>query len=73
MRYDFYLPEHNLLIEYDGEFHYENTSLGNDLKRQKEYDQIKNYYAKSKGIELIRIPYWDFNNIEKILNKILCK
>ncbi len=73
LRYDFYLPDHNLLIEYDGELHYENTSLGNDLHRQKIHDEIKNNYAKSKGIRLIRIPYWDFDNIEKILNKALFK
>lgn len=27
----------------------------------------KTQYCKNKKIELIRIPYWEFNNIDKIL------
>ena len=30
-------------------------------------DTIKNEYCKNKGIEFIRIPYWDLKNIEQIL------
>ena len=34
-------------------------------------DNIKTEYCKNNNIKLLRIPYYDFNNIEKILEKIL--
>ena len=34
-------------------------------------DQIKNKYCKDNNITLIRIPYWDFDNIENILKEHL--
>ena len=37
----------------------------------KKRDGIKNTYCEQKGIRLIRIPYWDFKNIEEILNSQL--
>lgn len=69
MRYDFYLPDHNRLIEFDGIQHFKqqensvwikgNSSLPEIQKR----DNIKNHYAISKGIFLVRIPYWERDNI----------
>lgn len=35
------------------------------------YDAIKTNYCKQNGIKLIRIPYWNLNNIESILDKEL--
>ena len=32
---------------------------------------IKTVYCKENNIKLIRIPYWEFNNIENILSKEL--
>ena len=34
-------------------------------------DTIKTIYCKENNIKLIRIPYWNFNNIEEILERIL--
>ena len=34
-------------------------------------DNIKTQYCKDNNIKLIRIPYWDFDNIEEILKKEL--
>ena len=34
-------------------------------------DGIKNNYCKNNNIPLLRIPYWEFNNIEKILENTL--
>lgn len=66
LRYDFYLPDYNRLIEFDGLQHNEvNKYFGGYLefeKRQK-LDQIKNDYAKYNGIELIRIPYKERDQI----------
>jgi len=58
--FDFYLPEYNLLIEYDGEQHYIPIKYyGGDkkLSDQMRRDNIKNMFAKNAGISLLRIPY----------------
>ena len=37
-------------------------------------DTIKNMYCDKNNLNLIRIPYWEINNIEEILNnKIINK
>lgn len=73
-RYDFYIPSKNLLIEYNGKQHYTINSYNNSqekLKEQRHSDWIKRKFAKDKGIELLTIPYTEFDNIETILeNKI---
>ena len=72
MRYDFYLPDYNRLIEFDGKQHYGIVDFfgGEEefLRRQKN-DNIKNEYAISHNIDLVRIPYWERDNIT--LNMIL--
>lgn len=67
--FDFYLPKHNTLIEYDGEFHYHDKFGG--LKDQQERDRIKTEYCKTKNITLLRIPYFKSDKIEKILNSFI--
>jgi len=70
--FDFYLPYYNTCIEYDGEFHYENRF--NNLKEfenVKKRDTIKTKYCQDNNIQLIRIPYWNYNNIETILSEKL--
>lgn len=70
--FDFYLPNFNICIEFDGRQHFEQICFGQndkDFKQRKERDEIKNQYCKSNNIKLIRIPYWDFNKIEEILTK----
>ena len=42
-----------------------------DLMNLKHRDSIKTRYCKDNNIKLIRIPYWEFNDIEKILIKEL--
>ena len=58
LRYDFYLPNYNRLIEFDGKQHFQDTGWGNFDGTQKR-DQIKNDYAKTHNIQLVRIPYWE--------------
>lgn len=65
--YDFYIPNYNVLIEYDGEFHYIDVFKNGEFENAKLRDNLKDEYAKKNNIKLIRIPYWDFNNIETIL------
>jgi very-short-patch-repair endonuclease len=69
-RYDFYLPELNMLIEYDGRQHV--MPAGNwggvdHLVNTKKRDQSKNDLAKLLGIPLIRIPHTEYGNINKFI------
>jgi very-short-patch-repair endonuclease len=67
--FDFYLPEHNILIEYDGEQHYRSIDTFGGKKRfqyLKNNDAIKNDFCKSNNMKLLRIPYWEINNISEI-------
>lgn len=63
------------LIEFDGEQHYKickNFKMSNkDLSEIQRRDKIKTDYCLQNNIKLIRIPYWEKNNIEKILSKEL--
>lgn len=77
-RYDFYLPNYNLFIEYDGEQHFEPVCFNSskeeaqiNFELTQKRDQIKNKYCKDNDIHLLRIPYWEKNNIETIINNYL--
>ena len=78
--FDFYIPSLNIAIEYDGEYHYMIINRGksdtyerafNRFVGTKVRDTIKTIYCKENNIKLIRIPYWDFDKIEEILEKEL--
>lgn len=74
LSYDFYLLNYNLLIEYQGKQHKEAIEVFGGEKYfdiQKEHDRRKRQYAKEHNIKFLEIWFWDFNNIEKILNKEL--
>lgn len=72
--FDFYLPKYNLLIEYDGKQHF---ILSNHFGGYEGFidtkirDTIKDIYCKNNNIELLRIPYYEFNNIENIISNKL--
>lgn len=55
-----------LLIEVDGEFHYDDYShiYPDSFLKQKERDNIKNRYCLQNNIPLLRIPYWDYKGEE---------
>jgi len=62
------------LIEYDGEHHFKPVMhWGGEkaFKLQQKKDKIKDDYCKFNNIPLIRIPYWDFKNIDSILTERL--
>lgn len=66
--------ELKLLIEYDGEQHYickEGWINKEYFEELQHHDKLKNEYCNIKNIKLLRIPYWEFDNIEKILDKEL--
>lgn len=72
LRYDFYLPYHNILIEYNGMQHYKPIDFFGGVKtfnKQVKRDKIKKEYAKSKGIVLLDIPFY-ISNIDLIEDKL---
>ena len=77
---DFIIPTLKIWIEYDGIQHFEPTDFTSKMseeevqeqfKQIQQNDKIKNQYAKDNNWTLIRIPYWDYDNIEKILDSYL--
>jgi Zn finger protein HypA/HybF involved in hydrogenase expression len=73
LKFDFYLPDKNLCIEYDGQLHYKSVKyFGGDKELQNIIfkDNIKNKFCKDNNINLIRISYINFNNINTILKNI---
>ena len=75
--FDFYLPEYNLCIEYDGDQHFRPVDFsGRDKERALSqfatiqlHDELKNKYCEQNNIPLLRISYKQ--NIEEELNKFL--
>ena len=62
LRFDFYLPDYNCCIEYDGRQHFFSKNSGWDTventKRIQERDKIKNKFCIDNNIILIRVPYY---------------
>lgn len=61
-----------MMIEYDGIQHFEPVEYfggEENLKKVRKRDDIKEAYCTDNDIELLRIPYWDYDNIEEILNE----
>lgn len=72
--FDFYLPDYNICIEYDGIHHFKPIEYFGGVTtylKTVECDKIKNEYCKNKGIRLIRIKY--DQDILNILNENLFK
>lgn len=72
--FDFYLHDLNICIEYDGEQHFRPIDVfgGEDeYENTKIRDSIKTKYCEENNIKLIRIPYYEFNNMEYILKDLI--
>ena len=72
LSYDFFIPSQNILIEYQGQQHYEPIDYfgGKDkFKLQQKHDTMKSDYAKAHHYTLIAIPYTEdtFSKIKKYL------
>ena len=76
---DFYLPDKKLVIEYDGEQHFRPVQFAgmpiekaeSEFEKTKRRDSDKNRLCEEHGIEVFRIPYTEFENIETILEEKL--
>ena len=68
LKFDFYIPDLKICIEYDGKQHFSES----DTWAEKEglgaiqfRDDTKNRFCQTNGIQLIRIPYWDYALLNK--------
>lgn len=68
-RFDFYIPDKNYIIEFDGPQHFKAVGWGSKsqikatFERTVKNDKIKNNYCAQHNIPLIRIPYTHANDI----------
>ena len=74
LRYDFYLPDYNLLIEYNGRQHYEyveewHSEPNATFADQQARDKLKYDYAKDHNIRLLIVKY-DDDIEEKIMKEL---
>ena len=76
LSYDFYIPDYNLLIEFQGIQHEKPIEyFGGEqrLANQQEHDRRKRQYAKDNNIRLLEIWYYDIDNIQNILDDIFIR
>lgn len=75
--YDFYLPDHNILLEFDGSHHFKPIKYGRSQtieEQHKKFESIKDSdgkkltYAMDNRINMIRIMYTRINDLKHILN-----
>jgi len=74
LKFDFYLEEFNLCIEYNGEQHYSAIDFfGGEDKYNKLIfnDNSKILFCNNSNIQLLIIKYTDYNNIDTILDNLL--
>ena len=75
LRVDFYLPDYNTFIEFNGKQHYKRMDFfhnsDDDFAIQVDRDKRLRQYCKQHKITLIEIKYDQIDDIDKILNKKL--
>ena len=77
LRFDFYVPSYDLVIEYHGVQHYEeapwltNGDPKKALKWRQYLDAKKKAYCRDKGMGYLEIPYWEFGSISTTIAKEL--
>lgn len=77
LKFDFYLPKKNTVIEVQGRQHYEPIKyFGGEpiFLNQVARDEAKRKYCKDNNIQLLEMPYWKFNknnSYKTILSNLL--
>jgi len=77
LKFDFYLPLNNILIEFQGIQHYELKrqfdvkNKKNAFENQVKRDNIKRKFCLEQQIHLVEIAFWDIDKIEIILKNLL--
>lgn len=66
--FDFYLPDYNIIIEYQGELHYYSKDRGwhnqENFEKVQKSDDLKRHWCKENNIKMIEIPYTDYEKID---------
>ena len=60
LKFDFFIPDLNIIIEYDGIQHFEPSDFfGGEkaFKKLQKYDRLKNKWADKNGFKLVRVKY----------------
>lgn len=74
-RFDFFLPQYNIAIEYNGKQHYEYIKFFHKtlegFEQYKMRDLKKEEYCKNNNIKLIKISYKEDNLIATIIDDII--
>lgn len=76
LAFDFYIPKHNMCIEFQGQQHYEPIKYyggENEFKIRQKRDSIKEIYCQQSNINLLCIPYWEYDYIEQIIKVLFMK
>lgn len=76
LKCDFFIPKLNLIIEFDGHQHFYPVDFFKGFKSFKKTikcDWIKNRYALKNGINILRIPFYEYDNIEKLIDDSISK
>jgi len=68
LRFDFALTKYNIAIEVDGLGHRSPIFGRAAYNKTQIHDGIKNVWCNQKGVTLIRIPDWKFNDIKVFLD-----
>lgn len=81
LRFDFYIETHNLLIEYQGEQHYERRfdwtcdtpNAPASFETLQKHDEMKRVFCQKYGYKELEIKYTELKQIDKILDAIFNK
>lgn len=77
LSFDYFLPEYNICIEIDGQYHFYRDILPrfesylNSYNNLTQNDELKNKYCQSHNIPLLRIKYDKVHEIETILKDFI--
>jgi very-short-patch-repair endonuclease len=74
LKFDFFLPDFGICIEFDGIQHFKPVERFGGIEYYKyvsNCDKIKEDFCQKEGLRLLRIPYNQFKNIEKIIRENL--
>lgn len=63
-RFDFFLPDHNVIIEYDGKYH--------SLAGARKNDKVKNTFCRKNKIKIVRFNKKHYANLEAFVKRV-CK
>lgn len=72
--FDFYLPNYNIIIEFDGIQHFKKINFFEkkfNMEKLNTNDLIKTNYCYNNGIFMLRIDYTYIKKIDNILKKII--